>query len=79
MLLRHEFLNNFLNVISIAELFLLLVLFGPIQANGLEIQLKTESTRKLSNLNFKWTKTLYQNNLKNILHSFFFVFQMLKM
>ena len=27
---------------------------------------KTESTRKLSNFNFQWTKTLYQNNLKHI-------------
>ena len=32
--------------------------------------IKTESTRKLSNFNFEWTKTLYQNNLKRILHSF---------
>ena len=29
-------------------------------------EVKTESTRKLSNFNFQWTKTLYQNNLKNI-------------
>ena len=33
-------------------------------------RIKTESTKKLSNLNFQWTKTLYQNNLKNI--AFFF-------
>ena len=33
---------------------------------------KTESTRELSNFNFQWTKTLYQNNLKNI--AFFFTF-----
>ena len=33
---------------------------------------KTESTRKLSNINSQWTKTLYQNNLKNI--AFFFTF-----
>ena len=26
---------------------------------------KTESIRKLSNFNFQWTKTLYQNNLNN--------------
>ena len=32
----------------------------------------TESIRKLSNFNFRWTKTLYQNNLKNI--TFFFAF-----
>ena len=28
--------------------------------------IKTESTRKLGNINFQWTKTLYQNNLRNI-------------
>ena len=33
-------------------------------------KLKTQSTRKLSNFNFQWTKTLYQNNLTNI--AFFF-------
>ena len=33
---------------------------------------KTESSRKLSNFNYQWTKTLYQNNLKNI--AFFFTF-----
>ena len=32
----------------------------------------TESIRKLSNFNFRWTKTLYQNNLKISL--FFFAF-----
>ena len=35
-------------------------------------EFKMESTRKLSNFNFQWTKTLYQNNLKNI--AFFFTF-----
>ena len=35
-------------------------------------EIKTESTRKLSNFNPQWTKTLYQNNLKNI--AFFFTF-----
>ena len=34
--------------------------------------IKTESTRKLGNINFQWTKTLYQNNLRNI--AFFFTF-----
>ena len=34
--------------------------------------LKTESTRKLNNFDFQWTKTLYQNNLKHI--AFFFTF-----
>ena len=29
-------------------------------------EIKTESTRKLSTFNSQWTKTLYQNNLKNI-------------
>ena len=28
--------------------------------------IKTEYTRKLSNFNFQWTKTLYQNDLKNV-------------
>ena len=34
-------------------------------------EIKTESTRKLSNFNPQWTKTLYRNNLKNI--AFFFL------
>ena len=34
--------------------------------------LKTESIRKLSNVNFQWTKTLYQNNVKHI--AFFLTF-----
>ena len=34
--------------------------------------LKTESTRKLNNFAFQWTKTLHQNNLKHI--AFFFTF-----
>ena len=29
-------------------------------------EIKREFTRKLSNFNPQWTKTLYQNNLKNI-------------
>ena len=28
--------------------------------------IKTETSRKLSNFNFPWTKTLYQNILSNI-------------
>ena len=32
--------------------------------------IQTESIGKLSNLNFQWTKTLYQNNLNNIAISF---------
>ena len=36
------------------------------------MRIETESTRKLSNLNFQWTKILYQNNLNNI--AFFFTF-----
>ena len=35
-----------------------------------KVRVKTESVRKLSNINFQWTKTLYQNNLKHI--AFFF-------
>ena len=38
----------------------------------LSLSFKTESIRKLSNINFKWTKALYQNNLKHI--AFFFTF-----
>ena len=33
---------------------------------------KTESTRTLSDFNFQWTKTLYQNNLNHI--TFFLTF-----
>jgi len=36
-----------------------------------------KSTRKLRNFNFQWTKTLYQNNLKNIAF-FFYIFQELQ-
>ena len=36
------------------------------------VDIKTESTKELSNFNFQWTKTLYQSNLKNI--AFFFTF-----
>ena len=43
-----------------------------ITASENSVSIKTESTRKLSNFNFQWTKTLYQNNLKNI--AFFFTF-----
>ena len=39
---------------------------------------KTESSRKLSNFNYQWTKTLYQNNLKNIAFLFTFFFLTLK-
>ena len=35
-------------------------------------EFKMESIRKLSNFNFQWTKTLYQNNLNNT--AFFFTF-----
>ena len=34
--------------------------------------IKMESIRKLSNFDFQWTKTLYQNNLKHI--AVFFTF-----
>ena len=33
-------------------------------------RIKTESTRKLSNFNFQRTKTLYQNNIESITHSY---------
>ena len=36
------------------------------------IHCKKETVRKLSNFNFQWTKTLYQNNLNNI--TLFFTF-----
>ena len=32
----------------------------------LSLCFKTESIRKLRNINFKWTKALYQNDLKHI-------------
>ena len=35
-------------------------------------KVKMESIRKLSNFNFQWTKSLYQNNLKHI--AFFLLF-----
>ena len=34
-------------------------------------KIKTESSRKLSNFNLQWTKTLYQDSLKHI--AFFFL------
>ena len=37
-------------------------------------KIKMESIKKLSNFNFQWTKTLYQNNLKNICIPFY-IFQ----
>ena len=37
-----------------------------------KFEIKTEFTRTLSNFNFQWTKSLYQNNLKNI--AFFVTF-----
>ena len=45
---------------------------GKGKKKGVSTVFKTESTKKLSNLNFQWTKTLYQNNLKHI--AFFFTF-----
>ena len=36
---------------------------------------KTESIRKLSNFNFQWTKTLYQNKIQIISHSFLHFFK----
>ena len=42
--------------------------------NGQFTAIKTKSIRKLSNLNFQWTKPWYQNN-SIILHSAFFTFE----
>ena len=39
--------------------------------------LKTESTRTMDNFNSQWTKTLNQNNLKNIAF-FFYIFSRAK-
>ena len=41
-------------------------LMGGFFKTGMVIIIKMESTSKLSNFNFKWTKTLYQNDLNNI-------------
>ena len=52
-----------------------LILWGEISCSsllglkGLK-KIKMESIRKLSNFNFQWTKTVYQNNVKHI--AFFF-------
>ena len=35
-------------------------------------EINMESPRKLSNFNIQWTKTLYQNNLKNVAFVFTF-------
>ena len=48
------------------------LLLEPIQDWSHLGAFKTESIRKMSNFNFQWTTTLYQNNLKNI--AFFFTF-----
>ena len=36
--------------------------------------IKTESIRKLSNFNFHWTKTLYQNNFNNTASFFTYLY-----
>ena len=46
------------------------LLFSSKFTNNGDKCIKTESTRKLRNFNFQWTKVLYQNNLNNI--TFFF-------
>ena len=43
---------------------------GRVRSLSLKTDIKMESVRKLSNLNFQWTKTLYQNNFRHI--AFFF-------
>ena len=41
--------------------------FVVVESTFMSLQsLEMESVRKLSNFNFQWTKTLYQNNLKHI-------------
>ena len=42
---------------------------------GIQLMKKTESTRKLSNFNFLWAKTLYQNNYLNNIVLFFTLFK----
>ena len=48
---------------------------GPLSIG--QVSFKTDATRKLSNFNSQWTKTLFQNNLKNTAF-FFYIFQGLK-
>ena len=62
-LLNFVFYMYLLIVFKVRSREVLLLFLVPL------IELKTESTRTVSNFNFQWTKTLYQNN--NILHSFF--------
>ena len=45
---------------------------GPKGLTHQDAEIKTECIMKLSNFNFQWTKTLYQNNLNDI--AFFFAF-----
>ena len=48
---------------------------GKGKKKGVSTVFKMESTKKLSNFNFQWTKTSYQNNLKhNYCIAFFFTF-----
>ena len=48
---------------------------GKGKKKGVSTVFKMESTKKLSNFNFQWTKTSYQNNLKhNYFIAFFFTF-----
>ena len=48
---------------------------GPLSIR--QVSFKTDATRKLTNFNSQWTKTLFQNNLKNTAF-FFYIFQGLK-
>ena len=61
-------LTNLLIMISCTVLFSHFISF--VYRLFYSFDLKTESTRKLNNFDFQWTKTLYQNNLKRI--AFFF-------
>ena len=46
-----------------------------------EKKIKIESIRKLSNFNFQWTKTLYQNNFKRTesFFTFFWAYRSIKL
>ena len=75
----------YLNFLSELSLYLFIYIFKPV--NLLKIvhfylyiqkQVKTESTRKLSNFNFQWTKTLFQDILLKNIASLFLHFSRAK-
>ena len=61
--------GNIRNRISNCPLCSLVVMYMILT----HLSFKMESTRKLSNFNFQWPKTLYQNNLKHIAFKFTFM------